>query len=1063
MARWAHTTWLLAPALVAACAGNPDRQTLAKLHSVEPDVSEVKVENSLDQAMSGYRKFLEEAPESALTPEAMRRLADLKLEKEYGILGDGKIQELPAPEAAAAEEKPAAPKRAATSAGHAESDKDFERRTTRAGAALGSGAKADLLLPNGKQAEAEGPLQAIALYDQILTTYPNYPQNDQVLYQKARAFDELARTEDAIAVIEQLIAQYPGSRHIDEVQFRRAEYFFVRKRFLDAEKAYSAITAKGPRSEYYELALYKLGWTLYKQDLLEEALHEYVALLDFKVSTGYDFDKKNDEDTERRIADTYRVISLAFSSLGGPPSVVQYFSANGHKSYEDRIYRHLGEFYLEKLRYQDAAASYQAFIDLNPLHKASPHFSIRVIEIYEKGDFPKLVLDSKKAFAATYGLQSEYWRHFDIGEAPEIRSYLKSNLEDLARHYHAQFQSTDLAAEKPAHFAEAERWYRAYLSSFPSEPESPAIDYRLADLLLENKNFGLAAREYERTAYDYPEHEKAAAAGYAAIYAHREHEKVAKGEEQQAVQRAAVESTLRFVGKFPKHEHAGAVLGAAVDDLYEMKEFDRAIATGQQLIDGYPQADPAIRRSAWTVVAHASFETAAYPQAESAYTRVLEMTPAEDASRKGLIDNLAASIYKQGELANAAQDHRAAADHFLRVAKAAPTSTIRPSAEYDAGAALMRLKDWGAAASVLDAFRKAYPEHELNREATKQIAFVKREEGNLSGAAAEFERVAAESDNAELSREALLEAGDLYEKSKADDRALAAYLAYVKQFPEPVEPALETRWKIAGKYAARHDDAAHREQLRQIVAADAAAGGQRSPRTRYLAAQSALVLAQDLYREFAAVKLRLPFERSLQEKQKRMNATLEAFGALVDYEVGDVTAAATFYMAEIYSDFSQSLLDSERPGDLSPAELAEYQSTLEDEAFPFEEKAIAVHEKNLELLGSGVYNTWIDKSLSRLAELSPGRYAKFEASSGWIGSIDSYAYRAPALPAQPAPAAEPQAPVQPAAIPVEPVGPPVEPAAVPAEPAAEPAAPAPAAPAPAAPAPDMSGEPMAER
>ena len=34
---------------------------------------------------------------------------------------------------------------------------------------------------------------------------------------------------------------------------------------------------------------------------LEEALHEYVALLDYKVSTGYDFDKKSDEDTERAL------------------------------------------------------------------------------------------------------------------------------------------------------------------------------------------------------------------------------------------------------------------------------------------------------------------------------------------------------------------------------------------------------------------------------------------------------------------------------------------------------------------------------------------------------------------------------------------------------------------------------------------------------------------------------------------------------------------------------------------------------------------------------------------
>src|SRR3989442_15808186 len=100
MARWAHTRWLLASALAAACAGNPDRQTLARLHSVEPDVSEAKVENSPDQAMVGYRKFLDEAPESALKPEAMRRLADLKLEKEYGNPGAGKIQPMAAPETA---------------------------------------------------------------------------------------------------------------------------------------------------------------------------------------------------------------------------------------------------------------------------------------------------------------------------------------------------------------------------------------------------------------------------------------------------------------------------------------------------------------------------------------------------------------------------------------------------------------------------------------------------------------------------------------------------------------------------------------------------------------------------------------------------------------------------------------------------------------------------------------------------------------------------------------------------------------------------------------------------
>jgi tetratricopeptide (TPR) repeat protein len=994
--RCARTALLLT--LAVACAGNPDRQTLAGLRDVEPDVGEVRVERGLDQAMLGYRTFLDETPESSLTPEAMRRLADLKLEKEYGILGDGEIVELPAPEATAvAAAEPGSPRRPQTagSADPPEAEDDFERRATREAGIAPSSEAFDLQLPGRQQAASAGPLEAIELYDRILATYPTYPHNDQVLYQKSRAYDELGRTDEAIAVMERLVAEYPDSRHIDEVQFRRAEYFFTRRKYRQAEDAYSEITKMGVGSQYYELALYKLGWTFYKQELHEEALHEYIALLDYKVSIGYDFDQSQDEEDERRIADTYRVISLSFSNLGGPEAVEGYFAANGHRSYEDRIYGHLGEFYLEKLRYNDAAAAYKAFVALHPLHRASPHFGMRVVQIYEAGGFPKLVLESKKEFAARYGLQSEYWRHFDVDDSPEILSYLKTNLQDLAGHYHARYQDAEFADEKPASFQEASRWYRAYLTSFPADPGTPAINHRLADLSLENRDFGEAAREYERTAYEYPEHERAAAAGYAAIYAHRQNQKQAAGADPGVARSQAVTSTLRFVDRFPDHEHAAAVLGAAVDDLYEMKEFAMAIETGQRLIDGYPQADPSIRRAAWTVVAHASFDVADYPRAEQAYARVLEMTPADDASRQAVVDTLAAAIYKQGEQANLAGDPRSAADHFLRVAQAAPSSEIRPLAEYDAGAALIRLQDWAGAGTALDSLRRAFPNHELNREATKQLAFVYRQEGNLSRAAGEYERVAVEAENPELRREALLLAGELYEESGGVDRALAVYLDYVNQFPAPIETAAETRSKIAEMYKTRHDESAYHEQLRQIVEIDGAAGDQRSPRTRYLAAQAALVLSEQLYHGFAEIDLVQPFDQNLREKQRRMDAALEAFGRLVDYEVGEVTAAATFYMAEVYSEFSQALIESERPADLDPAEMRDYEAALEEEAFPFEERAIEVHQKNLELMSSGVYNPWIEKSLARLADLMPGRYAKFEASSGWIASLDSYAYQAP--------------------------------------------------------------------
>jgi tetratricopeptide (TPR) repeat protein len=1000
--RCVRTAVLFAPTLLVACAGTGDRRTLAELRNVEPDVTEVHVESSLDQAMVGYRKFLEEAPESALTPEAMRRLADLKLEKEYGILGDGKPAALPAPEPAAAPDARAAAKSRLPAAGlaaHSESQEDFERRASAPEFLPRAPDGGDLVLPGGQPAPASsGPLEAIALYDEILKTYPNYPQNDQVLYQKARAYDELARTEEAIAVLEQLIAEHPDSRHVDEAEFRRAEYFFTRKRFLDAEQAYASIARMGPRSEYYELALYKLGWTYYKQELHEEALDEYVALLDYKVSTGYDFDQQQDEDSQRRIADTYRVISLSFSNLGGPDAVQAYFDAKGHRGYEDRIYSHLGEFYFEKLRYEDAAKAYRTFVGLQPLHRASPHFSMRVVEIYEKAGFSKLVLEAKKDFAATYGLQSEYWRHFDVAQSPEVVGYLKSNLVDLANHYHALYQNEELADEKPGNFQEATRWYRAYLASFPADPGSPAVNRRLADMMLENRDFESAASEYERTAYDYAPHEAAADAGYAAIFAHREGEKAATGAEREAARREAVASTLRFVEAFPDHPSAAPVLSAAVEDLYDMKEFEQALATGRKLIDAYPQGEESIRRSAWTVVAHSSFELTDYVQSEQAYTRVLEMTPPDDPARQSLADNLAASIYKQGEKAKVAGDPRAAAEHFLRVAKAAPTSSIRPAAEYDAASALIGLQDWASAASVLESFRKDHPDHPLDHEATKQLAFVYRQQGDLSRAAGEYQQVAAEAEDPELRREALLVAGGLYEDAQDPGRALAAYLDYVSQFSKPVESVVETRFKIAGMYEAAHDEARRRDQLRKIVEIDAAAGSERSDRTRYLAARSALVLSEGLFQEFTDVRLTQPFDQSLREKRRRMDAALQAFGKLVDYEVGEVTAAATFYMAETYRDLGRSMTESERPTDLGSAELQDYEAALEEAAFPFEEKAIEIHEKNLELMGAGVWNAWVEKSLAELATLEPGRYAKPESSSGFIESIDTYAYQPPRAP-----------------------------------------------------------------
>jgi tetratricopeptide (TPR) repeat protein len=992
--RWSLPVLLF---VVASCTSTPDRGTLASLHSVKPDVADVEVQDTLDLALQSYRRFLDETPTSAMTPEAMRRLADLQIEREFGITGGaaGKRPiEMAAPSTATV--PVVASKRAdqpAVATEH-ESDADFERRTTEE-RQLASGNTPALDAPGTEGLGQAGPLEAIAIYKRLLEEYPSYERADQVLYQMARAYDELGRTEESMAVTERLIQQYGYSKYADEVQFRRGEYFFTRRNYRDAEAAYQAVVAMGAGSEFYELALYKLGWSLFKQDFYEEALQRYMALLDYKMSIGYDFDAAHGEEDERRVTDTFRVISLSFSNLGGPEVLKEYFSTYGNRSYEDRIYKNLAEFYFDKLRYNDAATVYESFVDLYPFHRVSPEFGMRVIAIYEAGEFSQLVVEAKKDFARKYNLQSAYWQHFDVAERPDVAGYLKTNLRDLANYYHSLYQDESLAEQKPANYAEALVWYRQFLGSFPKDPESPDINYQLADLLLENRSFAEAAREYERTAYEYAPHERAAAAGYAAIFAHRENLKIVGAEAEPDAKRATVASSLRFADTFPDHEYAPAAIVGAAEDLYAMKDYSAAVVAGQALIQRYPNAEVALRRSAWEVVAHSSFEQGDYVAAEPAYTQVLKLVPDDDKDRAALIDNLAASIYKQGEQAAAAQDYRAAADDYLRIKTAAPTSKIRPNAEYDAAAALMHLEDWSAAAKVLEAFRTAFPDHELQKDATKQLAIAYQKGGQLAQAAGEYERVAAEAEGDETRGEALLAAGDLYDKAGNKEGALGVYVRYVDQFPHPAEVAIETRQKIADMYKAKGDATSYERELKAIVAADTAAGAERTDRTRYLAANAALALAEPLYPRFAEVKLVQPFDKSLAQKRELMDKTLKAFESLVDYEVGDVTAAATYYIAEVYYAFSRSLLDSERPTGLKPAEAAEYEDALQEQAFPFEERAIQVHEKNLELVSAGTYDQWIEKSVAKLAELVPGRYAKEERSVPVLDSLMSFTYRLP--------------------------------------------------------------------
>ncbi len=908
-----------------------DEETIRHLEgeTVEVDPS-APIPGSDRLARENYRRFLELADGDPLQPEALRRLADLELE---------------ATESAAADADAAA--------------------------------------------AAAGYDDAIGLYRELLATYPDYDRNDLVLYQLARACESSGRREEALAVLDELIAEWPETVHRYEAQFRRGEMLFVLRRYAAAESAYRSLAEAGPDTGFHQQALYKLGWSRFKLGRHEDSLEPFFALLDLRLPPGpADRDamlEPLDGADRELVADTFRALSISFSYLQGAGSIDAYLDTRPTPHYAHVIYRNLGDLYLEKERYDDAADTYRAFVDRYPSHLRAPHLLMQVAGAYEAGGFPTLVLDAKEQFVDRYGMDRPWWDGREPGEHGEVVAYLKSGLTDLARHYHAEAQRGGDAGD----YRQAARWYRRYLEYFPDEPGSAGTHFLLAEILFESGDFRAATDEYEATAYGYPFHDKAAEAGYAALLAYRRHETDLADDARTAWRDRYTESALRFASTFPDHPESGAVMTSIAEDLFRRGDFERAIEVAGDVVAKVPPVAASLEETAWRVIAHSEFDLGRYAPAETAYLALRARLDPDDADALAEVRRrIAASIYRQGEIARDAGDREGAVGHFLRVAEVVPAAAIRETAEYDAAAVLIEMQAWTRAGQVLEAFRAAYPDSEHRDEVTRRLAVVYLESGARGRAADEFRRIAAAPGAAPtMQREALWQAAELYRETASAAAEAETLADLVRRFPAPVPEAIEARQRLADLAGEAGDAAARRHWLEAIVTADGAAGAARTDRTRYLAATASLELAEPKRQSFAALRLTDPLDRSLAAKKAVMEELLAAYGRAADYGVAGVTTAATYRIAEVYHRFSRDLMDSERPGGLDELALEQYEILLEEQAFPFEEKAIELHEVNAARASAGVYDEWVRRSFEDLATLMPARYAKAEKTEDVVSGL----------------------------------------------------------------------------
>lgn len=828
------------------------------------------------------------------------------------------------------------------------------------------------------QDQPDDPLlrEAAALYERALKEAPGDAGNDRTLYQLSRVRQLLGDAPGASDALQQLCADHPASLLAGDAHFRAAELLFMQKRYAAASAQYTITVAQGAASAYFEPAQYKLAWALYLQERHGDALEQFLAIIERNLPAGALDDPQaalarvapaHRETT----ADALHAADLSLMALGGGAALAQHFGG-GEPGYAALLYRSLAQAQLDKHRWSDAAATYSLFSAQHPQHALSAAFQSQAIEAYARGGFGEQVIAAKTDYVRRYAADLPRWQAQAMPD--DIRRALRQHAEDVGKYHQALAQASTDAVQRRAEFLAAGAYYRDLLRWYPQDAQAMRTSLLYADTLLDAGSTGEAAAQYQAAAARDVQHPLAAEAAYAAVQAWQMLARETKGGEREDALRQSVAASLFLADRFPAHAQWLRAVGVASGNLHDLGEHREAIALAQRGLGHAP--DAAQRAELLDVAASSSLALNDYAGAEAALTALVQ---ADAASRTRNVERLALAVYRQGEAARAAGELRAAAEEFLRVGRVAPDSGIRATADYDASAMLIRLEDWNAATTLLEAFRQRNAGHTLLPEIDRKLALAYQKAEKPGEAAQAYARIAArKSEDDQTRREAGWLAAQLNDAAGYNALAVRAYENYLAGFDGPPERRLRALRRLADMALQdRADEAIYLKRLRELVAA---AGNGGDAQTRLLAARASLDIGRTLARQADGIALRAPFDSSL---ARRRRATDEAIAALLKaagYDYAEVTPAASYEIGSIYRSLARALLRSERPGKLSSEEREQYDVLLEEQAFPFEEKSIAAHEANLARVAQGLWSDWIRRSTLELAELAPVKYGKHEAN-----------------------------------------------------------------------------------
>lgn len=864
--------------------------------------------------------------------------------------------------------------------------------------------------------------EATEAYLEILRKYPNSPDNAEVLYQLSKAYDIEGEQERALIMLTRLTNNHPNYPNIDEAHFRKGDIHFNNEQYTQAEYAYQAvIDSNNPKLSLN--AHYMLGWSHYKQLDYRLSVDSFSYVLGQLLSGSPDVETLDKKD-KPLVEDTISSISLGLDKLGGAEQI-ELFSSLSSKNYVWRVYENLGDYYLNKELFEKSAGTYRLYVTNYSDNNKAPDLHDKMIDTYLSGGFANQGLKEKANYVQAYGINSDFTARRNGVIANNVSESLRQYIDELASHYHSKGQlyekelaelnkdTTPLPDKEDKRkllfttsidsFSTASDFYAEYLQTFSTDERFDEITFLKAEALYSAYRYPEAITDYESVAYQAKGNsaaDKANDSGYAAIISYRKHiESLKTGqlypdpslsdrltakpldENSDIVtewRQKEVNSMLQFAQTFHTDERSPSVLTSAAESLFSLDQYQRAIEVSNNLIVKTPDLDNTLKKTAYGIIAHSYFKLEDYQNAEDNYLIQRELVDNTTEEYRLISERLATAVYKKSEVLIAQDQKATAIGELLKLKVMVPNSPIRITAQYDATTLLLEAKRWNEAIDELLEMQELYPDYEFAVEYTRKLAYAYEQNQEWGNAAEAYLVLVNQDPDPGIQEEALFVAANMYEKDENTRSAIYYFRKYVEDYPDSFDNRVEAQYHLITNYVKVGDIKRKNIWLNRTIALNRKAGSKATDRSRWLAAWSNAEYGDYYAEQFHKVKLSLPIVESIPAKNDQLQKASKRYQAAADYGIFEFVTLSSYKIGVLYGQFANELRGAPIPAGLSTEDTQIYTTIIEEQALPFDQLAIELHQANVERAWGGEFDQWIDRSFAQMRLLLPERFNKTE-------------------------------------------------------------------------------------